>query len=88
MARDRTFSKQMAKENKLVSAIDREIILSILQNIKETNYIGPIAFVYDLGEHINYGLAKGLMERTNTGNFLLSAKGSKLLDGRIDWGYV
>lgn len=63
-------------------------MLLILKNIRDTNYIGPIANQPDLGEYINYGLNKGLIKRTETGNFLLSIKGYQLLDGMIDWFYL
>jgi hypothetical protein len=82
---DINYHDKIMEENKAVSAIDREIILSILQNIRETNYIGPIANECDFGEHVNYALNKGLIERTNTGNFLLSIKGVQLLGGMLEW---
>jgi hypothetical protein len=67
------------------SAIDKEIILSILENIKETNYIGTINAEWDFGEYIDFGLDKELIERTPTGNFQLTVKGFELLDSKIDW---
>ncbi len=58
----------------------REDIITLLQNIKVKTYVGAAGF-----DAIAFSIEKGLIERTQSGNFVLSQKGEDLLNGDLDY---
>jgi len=59
-------------------AMNRENIVSLLQNVKLHELAGCTSF-----EAINYSVEQALLERTPLGNFKLSPKGEDFLNGKI-----
>jgi hypothetical protein len=59
--------------------MNREDIITLLQNIKVKTYVGTAGY-----DAISYSIEKGLIERTAAGNFKLSQKGEDVLNGKID----
>ena len=57
----------------------REDVLSLLQNIKINTYVGAAGI-----DVITFSMEKGLIERTESGNFKLSQKGEDLLNDESD----
>jgi hypothetical protein len=60
--------------------MDRENIITLLQNIKVKTYVGASGI-----DAIAFSIEKGLIERTELGNFKLSQKGEDLLNGDLDY---
>ena len=59
--------------------MNSEDIIALLQNIKIKKYVGAASI-----DAITYSIEKGLIERTESGNFKLSQKGEDLLNGEPD----
>lgn len=57
----------------------------MLRNIRDARFLGPITGDYSVGDRINYALEKGLIERSSTGNFIITDKGLGLLEERVSW---
>jgi len=58
--------------------MDKDIILELLNNVRTSKLIGIVPI-----EIIESALENGLLERTKFGNFELSDKGAKLLEGNL-----
>lgn len=65
--------------------MDKEAIVLMLNSIKEKSLIGPKIGSGGPGDRIAFALEKKLMERTGSGNFVITQKGLDLLAGDIDW---
>lgn len=52
---------------------NKEMVLNLLENIQVSKFIGQTDV-----ETINYALARGLLERTELGNFGLSSRGRRI----------
>ena len=61
--------------------MDKEIVLQLLNNIKDKKNVG----VTNL-EAIDFAIANGLLGRNEMGNFKLSPKGEDVLNGILDLG--
>ncbi len=60
--------------------MNKEAILNLLQNI----YVNKLVGVAPI-DALTFSIEKGFLERTQSGNFILSEKGLNLLNGIIDW---
>ncbi|HTI59249.1 hypothetical protein [Mucilaginibacter sp.] len=65
--------------------MDKNIILLMLESIKATGFVGPKEGRFTIGERVDFALGKGLIVRSDDGNFELTDKGAELLDGVINW---
>jgi hypothetical protein len=65
--------------------MDAETIRIMLNEIRETNYLGPKSGQYPIGDRVTYALDKGLIVRTDNGNLQLSEKGAAFLDDILTW---
>lgn len=64
--------------------MDKESI-QMLQNIRNDKYIGPITGSHRIGDRVIYALDKGLITRSDTGSFIITAKGAELLEEKLNW---
>ena len=71
--------------NMLTTLMDKETIVLMLRNVKQTASIGPEPRKYKLGERVIFALDHGLLERSDIGNFMVTPKGEDLLAGNLDW---
>ena len=65
--------------------MDRECIIQMLQHISTNKFLGPKIGDYPVGDRVIYALEKGLIARSNTGNFMITEKGSELLEDKLSW---
>ncbi len=65
--------------------MDKDGIVQLLRNIKETGSEGPKQEKYSAVEPIEFALRHGLLQQSSHGNFLLTLKGADLLSGEIPW---
>lgn len=65
--------------------MDKESIIQMLQYIRNDKYLGPKTGDYAVGDRVIYALDKGLIMRSDTGNFVITNKGSELLDQKLNW---
>lgn len=65
--------------------MDKECIIQMLQYIRNDKFLGPKTGDYSIGERVVYALDKGLIARSATGNFMITEKGSELLDQKLNW---
>ena len=65
--------------------MDKDGIVQLLRNIKETGSVGPKQEKYSAGEPIAFALRHGLLRQSSHGTFLLTLRGADLLSGEIAW---
>jgi hypothetical protein len=65
--------------------MDKECVIEMLQHIRNDKYLGPKTGDYTVGDRVIYALDKGLIIRSDTGNFTITEKGSELLDKKLSW---
>jgi hypothetical protein len=58
--------------------MNKNDVIQLLRTIKDKVYVGVTKF-----EVIDFTTHEGLLERTEVGNFSLTAKGQDLLNGKI-----
>ena len=68
--------------------MDAEIIRVMLNELKETSYLGAGTGQYSVGNIVIYALEKGLVRHTDDGNLQLSEKGSAFLDNTLSWEII
>jgi len=57
----------------------------MLQNIRDARYLGPKTGDYAVGDRVNFALEKGLIGRSDRGNFIVTDKGIGLLEEKVKW---
>ena len=60
--------------------MDRNCILTLLDNIKTQKLIGRVAF-----DTVSFALEQGLIDRTEEGNFKVSQKGEDFITNEINY---
>jgi hypothetical protein len=65
--------------------MDKNAIILMLNNIKNTNSIGALRDSYEIGERINFAINKNLITRLDTGSLRITEKGIDLLENKISW---
>lgn len=65
--------------------MDKNVILLMLGSINATGLVGPKEGHFTIGERVDFAIGKGLIVRSDDGNFELTDKGAELLDGGINW---
>jgi len=65
--------------------MDKKTILKMLESIRQTNSVGPKLGDYELGARVTFALDHGLIERSEHGNFIITPKGTDLLNGKLPW---
>jgi len=65
--------------------MDRQTLLVMLQSIRKNNMLGPKTGDFEIGIRIQFAIDKGLIKRSKDGNFLITEKGTDLLDGKLNW---
>ncbi len=60
--------------------MDRNCILTLLDNIKTQKSIGRVAF-----DTVSFALEEGLIDRTEEGNFKVSKKGEDYINGEVSY---
>lgn len=57
----------------------------MLGHIKHEVLIGPKTGDYTIGERVDYAIDKGLITRSESGNFKITPKGDDFLNGKVRW---
>ncbi|MBS1531127.1 MAG: hypothetical protein JSU01_12530 [Bacteroidetes bacterium] len=65
--------------------MDKDCIVQMLHHIRDDKYLGPKTDDYPIGERITYALEKGLICRSERGNFIVTEKGLGLLEEKVEW---
>jgi len=65
--------------------MDKEVIVLMLESVKNTHLIGAKYGDYEIGERVNFAINNNLVTRTETGTFLITEKGNDLLEGKLKW---
>ncbi len=65
--------------------MDKDTIVLMLDNIKESGLIGPKRGNHPIGERVDFALQKELIKRLNTGSFAITEKGIDLLENKTSW---
>ena len=65
--------------------MDKKTVKLMLQSIRDTNAIGPKICDAEPGHSVIFIEEKKLVDRSNDGNFTLTKKGQRLLDGELKW---
>jgi len=65
--------------------MDKDCIVQMLQHIRNDRYLGPKTDTYPIGERVLYALEKGLIDRSDRGNFIVTDKGLNLLEEKVRW---
>jgi hypothetical protein len=65
--------------------MDRDCIIQMLYYIKNQRFLGPKTGDYPVGDRVRFAIEKGLITRSHTGNFIITEKGSALLDQKLSW---
>jgi hypothetical protein len=69
----------------ILSNMDKEPIMLMLQSIKSTASVGPKPHQYIPGDRVLFALEHGLLVRSSTGNLVMTEKGDNLLVGKLNW---
>jgi hypothetical protein len=69
----------------ILSNMDKEPIMLMLQSIKNTASVGPKPYKYTPGDRVLFALEHGLLARSSTGNLVMTEKGDNLLTGKLNW---
>ena len=65
--------------------MDKDSLIRMLRNIRDNKYLGPKTDDSPIGDLVAYALDKGLIERSERGNFIVTEKGCDLLEERLSW---
>lgn len=65
--------------------MDKKAIVLMLESVKNTHLIGAKYGDYEIGERVNFAINHNLVIRSETGTFLITEKGTDLLEGRLKW---
>ena len=65
--------------------MDKDCIIQMLQHIRDKQFLGPKTGDYPVGDRVVYALEKDLIKRSDNGNFMITEKGSELLDEKLNW---
>ncbi|HWD89071.1 MAG TPA: hypothetical protein VG367_13155 [Mucilaginibacter sp.] len=65
--------------------MDKDCVVRMLLNIRDNKYLGPKTDDSPIGELVAYALEKRLINRSDTGNLILTDKGCDLLEEKVSW---
>jgi len=65
--------------------MDKDCVVQMLQHIRNERFLGPKTDTYPIGERVSYALEKGLIGRSDKGNFIVTDRGLALLEEKVRW---